>query len=35
MNQAERVPDAISEADMQGRMDLRNVQMVESLKSVE
>ena len=28
MNQAEKVPDAISEADMAGRMDLRNVQMV-------
>lgn len=28
MNQAERTPDHISEADMQGRMDLRNVQMV-------
>ena len=28
MNQAERVPDQISEADMAGRMDLRNVQMV-------
>ncbi len=28
MNQAEKVPDAISEADMAGRMDLRNLQMV-------
>ena len=28
MNQAERVPDQISEADMAGRMDLRDVQMV-------
>lgn len=28
MNQAGRVPDQISEADMQGRMDLRPVQMV-------
>lgn len=28
MNQAARVPEQISEADMQGRMDLRNVQMV-------
>ncbi len=28
MNQAEKVPDTISEADMMGRMDLRNVQMV-------
>lgn len=28
MNQAERTPDHISEADMQGRMDLRDVQMV-------
>ena len=28
MNQAEKVPEAISEADMAGRMDLRNVQMV-------
>ena len=28
INQAERVPDAISEADMQGRMDLRDVPMV-------
>ncbi len=28
MRQAERVPDQISEADMQGRMDLRDVQMV-------
>lgn len=28
MNQAERTPDQISEADMQGRMDLRAVQMV-------
>lgn len=28
MNQAERTPDHISEADMQGRTDLRNVQMV-------
>lgn len=28
MNQAERVPDQISEADMQGRMDLRKVPMV-------
>ncbi|MBS6397109.1 MAG: ribonuclease R [Clostridiales bacterium] len=28
MNQAERTPDHISEADMQGRMDLRQVQMV-------
>lgn len=28
MNQAERTPDHISEADMQGRMDLRSVQMV-------
>lgn len=27
-NQAERVPDAISEADMAGRMDLRMLQMV-------
>ena len=28
MRQAERVPDRISEADMQGRTDLRDVQMV-------
>ncbi len=28
MNQAERVPEQVSEADMQGRMDLRAVQMV-------
>ena len=28
MNQAGRVPDEVSEADMQGRMDLRTVQMV-------
>lgn len=28
MHQAERVPDRISEADMQGRTDLRDVQMV-------
>ena len=28
MNQAERIPDAVSEADMAGRTDLRNVQMV-------
>lgn len=28
MNQAKRAPDQISEADMQGRMDLRKVQMV-------
>ena len=28
MNQAERTPDQISEADMHGRMDLRHVQMV-------
>lgn len=28
MKQAERTPDRISEGDMQGRMDLRNVQMV-------
>ena len=28
MNQAERVPDRICGADMQGRMDLRQVQMV-------
>ena len=28
MNQAERVPDVISEADMAGRMDLRSLQMV-------
>lgn len=28
MHQAERTPDHISEADMQGRMDLRDVQMV-------
>lgn len=28
MNQAERTPDHISEADMQGRTDLRDVQMV-------
>lgn len=28
MNQAARVPDRISDADMQGRMDLRQVQMV-------
>ena len=28
MRQAERVPDRISEADLQGRMDLRDVQMV-------
>jgi len=28
MNQAERIPDTVSEADMAGRMDLRDVQMV-------
>lgn len=28
MNQAQRIPDEISEADMVGRMDLRDVQMV-------
>ncbi|MCM1175920.1 MAG: ribonuclease R [Blautia sp.] len=28
MNQAERIPDAVLEADMAGRMDLRDVQMV-------
>ncbi|MBD5458090.1 MAG: ribonuclease R [Lachnospiraceae bacterium] len=28
MNQAERIPDAVSEADMAGRTDLRDVQMV-------
>ena len=28
MNQAERVPEPISEADMAGRMDLRDLQMV-------
>jgi len=28
MNQAERTPDSVSEADMEGRMDLRDVQMV-------
>ncbi len=28
MNQAERTPDQVSEADRQGRMDLREVQMV-------
>ena len=28
MNQAERIPDEIQEADMAGRMDLRNVEMV-------
>ena len=28
MNQAERIPDGVSEADMAGRMDLRDVQMV-------
>lgn len=28
MKQAERVPDHVSEADLQGRMDLRDVQMV-------
>lgn len=28
MNQAERVPEEISEADIKGRMDLRHVQMV-------
>jgi len=28
INQAEKVPDSISEADIQGRMDLRKVQMV-------
>lgn len=28
MNQAERTPDHVSEADLQGRMDLRDVQMV-------
>lgn len=28
LNQAERVPDAVQEADMAGRMDLRDVQMV-------
>ncbi len=28
MNQAERIPDAVSDADRAGRMDLRDVQMV-------
>ena len=28
MNQTERIPDGVSEADMAGRMDLRDVQMV-------
>ena len=28
LNQAERVKEEVSEADMQGRLDLRNVQMV-------